>query len=156
MGNDSRPRQFYFSTAASIMVVKYSPLRPIPWFLLPFSQTTRTTQARCLHQRVKAKPIPKPTPFVPNSGTFLTLIGRNLSQHASKIPSWRALFSLTSAQLNWVSSLHAAGGIYYGGVRSSGPGSTALEGTQSSSRMVSRRFEWQRFQCRSQMLQQHH
>jgi len=81
------------------MVVKYSPLRPIPWFLLPFSQTTRTTQARCLHQRVKAKPIPKPTPFVPNSETFLTLIGRNLSQHASKIPSWRALFSLTSAQL---------------------------------------------------------
>ncbi|KAL2068688.1 hypothetical protein VTL71DRAFT_15026 [Oculimacula yallundae] len=81
------------------MVVKYTQLRPIPSFLLPFSQSTKATQTRCLHQRVKAKPIPKPTPFVPNSQTFLTLIGRNLSQHASKIPSWRALFSLTSAQL---------------------------------------------------------
>jgi len=36
---------------------------------------------------------------VPDVQTFLTLIGRNLSQHASKIPSWKALFSLTSAQL---------------------------------------------------------
>lgn len=80
------------------MVVKYSQLRPIPSFLLPFTQLT-PSQARCLHQRVKAKPIPRPTPFVPNSETFLTLIGRNLSQHASKIPSWRALFSLTSTQL---------------------------------------------------------
>ncbi|CZS89692.1 uncharacterized protein RAG0_00988 [Rhynchosporium agropyri] len=81
------------------MVVNYSQLRPIPSFLLPFAQSTRSTQTRCLHQRVKAKPIPKTTPFVPNAQTFLTLIGRNLSQHASKIPTWRALFSLTSAQL---------------------------------------------------------
>lgn len=81
------------------MVVKIPQLRPIPSFLLPFAQSTKATQTRCLHQRVKAKPIPKPTPFVPNTETFLTLIGRNLSQHASKIPSWRALFSLTSAQL---------------------------------------------------------
>lgn len=48
---------------------------------------------------MKAAPIPRPTPFVPDAQTFLTLIGRNLSQHASKIPSWKALFSLTSAQL---------------------------------------------------------
>jgi len=81
------------------MIVKYSHLRPIPSFLLPFTQSTLSTQTRCLHQRMKAKPIPPPTPFVPNSETFLTLIGRNLGQHASKIPSWRALFSLTSAQL---------------------------------------------------------
>lgn len=85
--------------ALPIMIVKYSQLRPIPSFLLPFAQSTRATQTRCLHQRVKAKPIPKPTPFVPDAQTFLTLIGRNLSQHASKIPSWKALFSLTSAQL---------------------------------------------------------
>ncbi|RFU34657.1 hypothetical protein B7463_g1689, partial [Scytalidium lignicola] len=44
-------------------------------------------------------PVPSPTPFVPDPETFLTLIGRKLSQHASKIPSWEALFSLTSAQL---------------------------------------------------------
>jgi hypothetical protein len=43
--------------------------------------------------------IPPPTPFVPDPQTFLTLIGRNLSQHAAKIPSWEALFSLTSTQL---------------------------------------------------------
>jgi hypothetical protein len=42
---------------------------------------------------------PKPTPFVPDVPTFLTLIGRGLSAHASKIPSWDALFSLSSEQL---------------------------------------------------------
>ena len=80
------------------MIVKYPQLRSIPSFLLPFTQSTTTSQ-RCLHQRVKASRIPRPTPFVPDPQTFLTLIGRNLSQHASKIPSWKALFSLTSAQL---------------------------------------------------------
>lgn len=79
------------------MIVKPSQLRPIPSFLLPFAQAT--PQTRRLHQRVKAAPIPKPTPFVPDAQTFLSLIGRKLSQHASKIPSWDALFSLTSAQL---------------------------------------------------------
>jgi hypothetical protein len=48
---------------------------------------------------VKAPKTPRPTPFVPDVQTFLTLIGRNLSQHASKIPNWNALFSLTSTQL---------------------------------------------------------
>lgn len=43
--------------------------------------------------------IPSPTPFVPDAPTFLSLIGRNLTQHAAKIPSWEALFSLTSKQL---------------------------------------------------------
>ncbi|KAK5139268.1 hypothetical protein LTR04_003732, partial [Oleoguttula sp. CCFEE 6159] len=43
--------------------------------------------------------IPPPTPFVPDPQTFLTLIGRNMSQHAAKIPTWEALFSLTSQQL---------------------------------------------------------
>jgi len=46
-----------------------------------------------------APKIPAPTPFAPDPQTFLKLIGRNLSQHAAKIPSWEALFSLTSAQL---------------------------------------------------------
>ncbi|KAI1647252.1 IGR protein motif-domain-containing protein [Daldinia loculata] len=43
--------------------------------------------------------IPSPTPFVPDVQTFLTVIGRGLSQHASKFPTWEALFSLTSDQL---------------------------------------------------------
>lgn len=56
-------------------------------------------QLRCLHAQVASPRIPKPTPFVPDAPTFLTLIGRNMSQHAAKIPSWEALFSLTSDQL---------------------------------------------------------
>ena len=43
--------------------------------------------------------IPPPTPFVPNPETFLTLIGRNLRQHVAKIPTWKALFSLSGPQL---------------------------------------------------------
>ena len=81
------------------MINRTAQLRPIPSFLLPFSQSTTPSQVRRLHQRVKAAPIPRPTPFVPDAQTFLTLIGRNLSQHASKISSWKALFSLTSPQL---------------------------------------------------------
>ncbi|KAL6716276.1 telomere length regulation protein [Lecanora helva] len=56
---------------------------------------------RRLHARTSTAqtPIPDPTPFVPDASTFLKLIGRNLSQHASKIPNWQSLFSLTSPQL---------------------------------------------------------
>jgi len=43
--------------------------------------------------------IPEPTPFCPDVQTFLTLIGRGLSAHASKFPTWEALFSLSSDQL---------------------------------------------------------
>lgn len=43
--------------------------------------------------------IPEPIPFVPDVPTFLSLIGRGLSQHASKFPTWEALFSLTSPEL---------------------------------------------------------
>lgn len=43
--------------------------------------------------------IPQPRPFVPDVDTFLKLIGRGLSRHTSKFPSWEALFSLTSPQL---------------------------------------------------------
>lgn len=70
---------------------------------LPLSATTsvfcQPQQRRYLHARVPSTSIPKPTPFVPDATTFLTLIGRGLSTHASKIPSWDALFSLSSPQL---------------------------------------------------------
>jgi hypothetical protein len=81
------------------MIVKPHQLRPIPSFLLPFAESTSSTQIRSLHYRMKAPPVPRPTPFVPDVPTFLTLIGRNLSQHAAKITSWPALFTLTSDQL---------------------------------------------------------
>ncbi|OBT50797.1 hypothetical protein VE04_08029, partial [Pseudogymnoascus sp. 24MN13] len=61
--------------------------------------TTKPTLTRALHARIPQQPIPEPTPFVPDAPTFLSLIGRNLSQHASKIPTWESLFRLTSPQL---------------------------------------------------------
>lgn len=63
------------------------------------STTTTPTLTRALHARIPPAPIPQPTPFVPDAPTFLSLIGRNLSQHASKIPTWESLFRLTSPQL---------------------------------------------------------
>jgi hypothetical protein len=81
------------------MMMKLAPVRPIPSFLLPFTQSPGAARTRYLHHRAKALKAPQTTPFVPDVQTFLTLIGRNLSQHASKIPTWNALFSLTSTQL---------------------------------------------------------
>lgn len=46
-----------------------------------------------------ASSVPKPTPFVPDPSTFLTLIGRGLSTHASKFPTWDSLFTLSSDQM---------------------------------------------------------
>ena len=43
--------------------------------------------------------LPAPTPFVPDVNTFLTLIGRELPQHASKFATWEEMFTLTSRQL---------------------------------------------------------
>lgn len=73
--------------------------RPFAQTALQFSSAMFKLQTRCLHANMAAKPIPSPTPFVPDPQTFLTLIGRNMSAHAAKIPSWEALFSLSSAQL---------------------------------------------------------
>lgn len=49
--------------------------------------------------REKTKLIPKPTPFCPDAPTFLSLIGRKMSAHASKFSSWGELFGASSAQL---------------------------------------------------------
>ncbi|KAJ5455780.1 uncharacterized protein N7458_004044 [Penicillium daleae] len=53
---------------------------------------------RPLHRKA-APSVPAPTPFVPDVQTFLTLIGREMSKHASKISSWEQLFSSNSDQL---------------------------------------------------------
>ncbi|KAI4723799.1 hypothetical protein E4T49_08474 [Aureobasidium sp. EXF-10728] len=73
--------------------------RSLPVRALPTTTSFVQTQLRCLHAKVAAKDIPRPTPFVPDAQTFLTLIGRKMSQHAQKIPDWNALFSLSSLQL---------------------------------------------------------
>lgn len=59
----------------------------------------RNYQARWAHKSAEVPSVPAPTPFVPDVETFLTLIGRGLKQHASKFPTWEALFTLTSDQL---------------------------------------------------------
>ncbi|KAL2130803.1 hypothetical protein VTI74DRAFT_5931 [Chaetomium olivicolor] len=61
-------------------------------------------QARWAHKSAVSPPapppqVPAPIPFVPDVETFLTVIGRGLKQHASKFPTWEALFTLTSDQL---------------------------------------------------------
>ncbi|KAJ5157579.1 uncharacterized protein N7482_008679 [Penicillium canariense] len=53
---------------------------------------------RPFHRKV-ARSVPSPTPFVPDVQTFLTLIGREMSKHASKIPTWEQLFASNSSQL---------------------------------------------------------
>ncbi|KAI9866018.1 MAG: hypothetical protein M1813_001985 [Trichoglossum hirsutum] len=80
------------------MIVRVQHLRPIPTFLHPFTKSTPPCVR--LHRQFTSKAaIPPPTPFVPDVQTFFTLIGRDLNQHAAKIPSWEALFSFTSAEL---------------------------------------------------------
>lgn len=97
------------------MIVRSPQLRATPSFLLPFTQSTTplATQTRKLYVDtrkpkawepavslpVKSRPIPRPTPFVPDTQTFLKLIGRNLGQYAEKISSWKDLFMLDSKEL---------------------------------------------------------
>ncbi|KAI3399281.1 hypothetical protein diail_7235 [Diaporthe ilicicola] len=66
----------------------------------PSTVVQQPLQIRHAHQEASKVPIiPTPTPFVPDVKTFLTLIGRGLSSHTAKFPTWEALFSLTSPQL---------------------------------------------------------
>ncbi|PHH80487.1 hypothetical protein CDD82_1717 [Ophiocordyceps australis] len=78
--------------------MRYERLRPCLRLLSPRLITPGAAQSRWLHQR-KELPIPRPLPFVPDVRSFLTLIGRGLSKHASKFPSWESLFSLSAPQL---------------------------------------------------------
>lgn len=54
---------------------------------------------RSLHHSIPLRPTPSPTPFIPDVQTFLTVIGRDLSSYSAKIPTWEALFTLSSQQL---------------------------------------------------------
>ncbi|GAB7366319.1 hypothetical protein MBLNU230_g8119t1 [Neophaeotheca triangularis] len=80
--------------------------RPLSALVIPSLSTTTSAskpiciQCRSLHRlNAPTVRVPRPTPFVPDPQSFLTLIGRNMAQHAPKIPSWEALFSLSSEQL---------------------------------------------------------
>lgn len=54
---------------------------------------------RSLHHSRPAHEIPEPRPFVPDVKTFLTLIGRGLSKHASKFPTWESMWAMTGREL---------------------------------------------------------
>lgn len=95
-------RQGQVRTQSSRSTLTMAAKRPLSsMFNLPaVSRQSICQQCRFLHVGNPVKPtVPRPTPFVPDSQTFLTLIGRNMAQHASKIPTWEALFTLSSAQL---------------------------------------------------------
>ena len=55
--------------------------------LLSSQPTYICAPCRRLHRHVSAGRVPDPTPFVPDTTTFLTLIGRELSKHAAKFSS---------------------------------------------------------------------
>ncbi|RMD39405.1 hypothetical protein DV735_g5717, partial [Chaetothyriales sp. CBS 134920] len=55
--------------------------------------------ARYASSKGHLRPVPPPTPFVPDVATFLRLIGRSLSSHSDKITSWNDLFTSSSQQL---------------------------------------------------------
>ncbi|KAI1429438.1 IGR protein motif-domain-containing protein [Xylaria sp. FL1777] len=75
-----------------------SPSLPLAQVLLQ-SSIRNNTRAASTTTTPRPPQIPSPTPFVPDVPTFLTVIGRGLKQHASKIPDWQTLFTLTSEQL---------------------------------------------------------
>jgi hypothetical protein len=61
--------------------------------------TPQTRWQHSSHAPTTLPIVPEPTPFIPDVDTFLTVIGRGLKQHASKFPSWQALFTLSSDQM---------------------------------------------------------
>ncbi|OJD11100.1 hypothetical protein AJ78_08060 [Emergomyces pasteurianus Ep9510] len=52
-----------------------------------------------LHNNTFRLRVPPPTPFVPDTQTFLSLIGRNMSRFAPKFASWDELFTISSAEM---------------------------------------------------------
>lgn len=79
------------------MAMHNSQLRLLPFRILQSIGPSRQC-IRPFHRNVTPS-VPSPTPFVPDVQTFLTLIGREMSKHATKIPSWDQLFTLNSDQL---------------------------------------------------------
>lgn len=79
------------------MAMRNSQLRGLPSRIIQSVGLSRHC-IRPFHRSVTPS-VPSPTPFVPDVQTFLTLIGREMSKHASKIPSWEQLFTLNSNQL---------------------------------------------------------
>src|SRR6478609_1206079 len=76
-----------------------SSLRPLVGLLTSTPKFAGANQVRWLHKSRRQPSIPSPKPFVPDVQTFLSLIGRDMSKHASKFPTWESLFSLGSNEM---------------------------------------------------------
>ncbi|SZF01270.1 unnamed protein product [Blumeria hordei] len=61
--------------------------------------TTELTSKKFISAKRRVFWVPSPSKFVPDVQTFLSLIGRNMSEHCSKIPGWASLFRLKSTEL---------------------------------------------------------
>jgi hypothetical protein len=96
-----RPRAWLPLTVKPPQIMNMSQFRMALRLLTrPSTSIQQNLQTRHAHKQAGKFPIiPSPTPFVPDVKTFLTLIGRGMSSHAAKFPTWEALFSLTSPQL---------------------------------------------------------
>ncbi|EFW14489.1 hypothetical protein D8B26_008334 [Coccidioides posadasii str. Silveira] len=81
------------------MATGKSALKPLLSFRLPGLLQTSHRCVRYLHKAVRRGFVPSPTPFVPDTKTFLTLIGRNMSQYSDKLSSWEQLFTISSQEL---------------------------------------------------------
>src|SRR6266487_3913174 len=80
------------------MVIRNPPTTALPSHLLNAFASSRQC-VRYLHKNVSSHAVPSPTPFVPDTQTFLTLIGRDMSKYASKLSSWEELFTISSESL---------------------------------------------------------
>lgn len=86
--------------APSVLGLLFRPCTASPIVAASLRAQTRWAHSSNAPQPPADPPkVPPKTPFVPDVETFLTLIGRSLKQHASKIPTWEALFTLKSEQL---------------------------------------------------------
>jgi len=80
------------------MVIRNPPFGALRYRLLNALASSRQC-VRYLHKNVSPHAVPPPTPFVPDTQTFLTLIGRDMLKYASKLSSWEELFTISSERL---------------------------------------------------------
>ncbi|RKF56709.1 putative igr protein domain-containing protein [Erysiphe neolycopersici] len=92
----------------TLVLFKYSRLKSAHRIPLPFKHINQVRNSTSAAESLERKPlsakrrffwVPRPSKFCPDVNTFLSLIGRNMSEHASKFPGWASLFRLESPEL---------------------------------------------------------
>lgn len=94
------PATGFHSLSLCLRNASRPPAKPLSAVLAPSGTLIHPfTPRRTLHETIPQKPVPRPTPFVPDTKTFLKLIGRKMSRFAPKLESWDQMFSMSSKQL---------------------------------------------------------